>query len=398
MFVGYNVGNKSKFFIMISRRNMLKKGGAAIAAGLGGSGVMSVFAQQKSASKTVAGMKDLVGDDILIGAAIPKAEMPADKKALLIREFNSITPENCMKWTHIHRNGAFRFEPVDALVKLALENKMKVIGHVLVFNREGNYPMWIFKDGEKEASKELIWKRIRSYMEEVMGRYEGKIMAWDVLNEFVEPHEPFYRKTTLTEQLEADYPVKLFKLAEEISPKSQLIYNDYGIENPKRRKFIFDFVRSLKDKGCKVDVVGSQSHLELNSPLGENGSEIDTTIKEFAAIGVKTAFTELDIDVISRKPFWNAQTKEATKTTDPYKAGCPAEVLAQQAEVYKTFFDAVMRNKKHVDRVTLWGLTDGDSWLNSWPWKRTNHGLLFDRQCVSKPAHKAIMEVLRKHS
>ena len=35
---------------------------------------------------------------------------------------------------------------------------------------------------------------------------------------------------------------------------------------------------------------------------------------------------------------------------------------------------------KHVDRVTFWGFTDRRSWLNTWPWKRTNHGLLFDRE------------------
>ena len=54
----------------------------------------------------------------------------------------------------------------------------------------------------------------------------------------------------------------------------------------------------------------------------------------------------------------------------------------------------VMANIQHVDRVSFWGFTDGRSWLNNWPWKRVNHGLLFARGSKPKPAFHAIAEML----
>lgn len=44
---------------------------------------------------------------------------------------------------------------------------------------------------------------------------------------------------------------------------------------------------------------------------------------------------------------------------------------------------SVMADIKHIDRVSFRGFTDNDSWLNNWPWKRVNHGLLFDRTWTS---------------
>jgi endo-1,4-beta-xylanase len=66
------------------------------------------------------------------------------------------------------------------------------------------------------------------------------------------------------------------------------------------------------------------------------------------------------------------------------------EILEQQATVYREVMEAVMANIKHVDRVTFWGFSDRRSWLNNWPWKRVNHGLLFDREAKPKPAFHAV--------
>jgi endo-1,4-beta-xylanase len=46
---------------------------------------------------------------------------------------------------------------------------------------------------------------------------------------------------------------------------------------------------------------------------------------------------------------------------------------------------------KNVSRITFWGTTDSESWLNNWPIKgRTNYPLLFDRQGKPKKALYAI--------
>ena len=138
-------------------------------------------------------------------------------------------------------------------------------------------------------------------------------------------------------------------------------------------------------------MVGSQSHLEIAHQVEE---QIDATIKECAKLGVRCAFTELDVDVVPRGKYWSPKTRPEAIKQNPYIEGCPDEILRKQAGVYRDVFSAVMANREHVDRVTFWGLTDGHSWLNNWPWKRVNHGLLFDRQAKAKPAFHAVAEVL----
>jgi endo-1,4-beta-xylanase len=45
-----------------------------------------------------------------------------------------------------------------------------------------------------------------------------------------------------------------------------------------------------------------------------------------------------------------------------------------------------------ITRVTFWGVTDGDSWLNNWPVRgRTAYPLLFDRDGQPKPAFHAVV-------
>jgi endo-1,4-beta-xylanase len=139
----------------------------------------------------------------------------------------------------------------------------------------------------------------------------------------------------------------------------------------------------LQDRGCRVDVVGSQSHLELGDEIAD---QVATTIKECATLGIRCAFTELDVDVVSRKLYWNEKTRPEAIKQNPYVDGCPEQILEQQADAYRRLFEVVMENREHVDRVTLWGLDDGHSWLNNWPWKRVNHALLFDREARPKPA------------
>ena len=123
---------------------------------------------------------------------------------------------------------------------------------------------------------------------------------------------------------------------------------------------------------------------------------LDKMIKQFAAEGFRCALTELDVDVIPRASHWNAKTREEAGKQDPYANGCPNEVLERQAAVYREVMEAVIANVNHVDRVTVWGISDRHSWLNKWPWQRVNHGLLFDRDAKPKPAFHAVAGALKK--
>jgi endo-1,4-beta-xylanase len=342
-------------------------------------------------------LRSLAGGNPLIGTAIPNnfdRFFTADESAILATQFDSLTPENCMKWQFLcPREGEYRFEPIDQVMRFAAKNRQSVVGHTLIFNRDGNYPAWLFRDGEKEADAKLVWKRIEDHIMMLMSRYAGRMDSWDVLNEFIEVPAPGYRVTDLTRVLGSGYPERLFRIAAEIDPKAKLTYNDFSVERPDRLKAILAFVRSLRDKGCKIDVVGNQSHLELE---GRAADHLDKMLQQFAAEGFRCALTELDVDVIPRALHWNPKTREEANKQDPYVNGCPAGILEQQATVYREVMEAVISNIKHVDRVTFWGFSDRRSWLNTWPWKRTNHGLLFDRAAKPKPAFHAVASVLKK--
>jgi GH35 family endo-1,4-beta-xylanase len=365
--------------------------------GISASGLLFATPRALAQEPVLASLRALASGKPLMGTSVQtqfdKIYTPEEIQ-ILQTQFDSVTPENCMKWQYLcPQEGIYRFEPVDRLVDFATKNHQRVVGHTLIFNRDGNYPNWLFRDGEKEADAKLVWKRIEDHAGKLMSRYAGRIDSWDVLNEFVEVPSPGYRVTDLTRVLGASYPERLFKIAAEIDPKAKLTYNDFAVERPDRLQAILAFVRSLRDKGCKVDIVGSQSHLELDDKTAGN---LDNMIKQFAAEGFRCALTELDVDVISRARHWNQKTREEANKQDPYADGCPDEVLERQAAVYRQVMEAVMANVKHVDRVTVWGISDRHSWLNKWPWKRVNHGLLFDRDAKPKPAFHAVAGALAK--
>jgi len=373
----------------ISRRQFLR--------GISASGVCLASQRVLAAGAApIPSLRELAGGKPLIGTSVQtqfdKLYTPEEMN-LLITQFDSVTAENCMKWQYLcPKDGEYRFEPADRLVEFATKHQQKVVGHTLIFNRDGNYPTWLFKDGEKEANAKLVWKRIEDHAQKLMGRYAGRIDSWDVLNEFIEVPKPGYRETDLTRVLGADYPERLFKIAAQIDPKAKLTYNDFAVERPDRLKSILAFVRKLRHKGCKIDVVGSQSHLELGD---KSADDLDNMIKQFAAEGFQCALTELDVDVIPRSQHWNPKTRGQANQQNPYANGCPVEILTKQAEVYRKVMDAVMANRKQVDRVTVWGISDRHSWLNKWPWVRMNHGLLFDREAKPKPAFHAIAAALK---
>jgi endo-1,4-beta-xylanase len=100
--------------------------------------------------------------------------------------------------------------------------------------------------------------------------------------------------------------------------------------------------------------------------------------------------------MVPRQKFWtdNGKHREELEKQDPYAHGCPPEILHRQAEQYAKLFRIFSRHVDKIERVTFWGLTDKESWLNDWPWKRKNYPLLFDRDAAPKPAFYAVVDAV----
>ena len=187
--------------------------------------------------------------------------------------------------------------------------------------------------------------------------------------------------------------LKAFEFAHEADPDVELHYNDYGIEVGGKRDRALRLIRQIKAAGLRIDAVGIQGHWALESP---SPAEIEQGIQAFADEGLKVMITELDIDVLPRSHDYGADIA-ATEShgMDPYTAGLPDEVQRKLADRYGTLFATFLRHPQ-ITRVTLWGVSDRDTWLNYFPVRgRTNHPLLWDRQLQPKPAFTAVIEALQ---
>jgi endo-1,4-beta-xylanase len=332
-----------------------------------------------------------------IGVAVSAHRMNDSIYASVIqRQFNSITAENVMKWEFIHPEpGKYNFQPADSFVAFGEENNMYIVGHVLVWHQQT--PEWVFQDASgKPASRDTLLKRMHDHIATVVGHYKGRVDCWDVVNEAIDDNGEV-RKNAWYNIIGIDYVEKAFEYAHEADPDAVLLYNDYSLPTPMKRNGVVKLISSLKEKGVKVDAIGMQGHYHLDYPLL---SDLDSSITAFSKIGCKVMFTELDINVL---PFPTEQLGadialnfKYDKKYNPYPDALSDSMQTVLANRYAEFFKIFISHADVIDRVTLWGVEDGGSWLNYWPIHgRSNYPLLFDRKYKQKPAYWSIVELGR---
>ena len=313
--------------------------------------------------------------------------------ALIAREFNSVTAENAMKWGEIQPDGVnWRWERADRLVDFAQKNKMDVLGHTLLWHSQ--VPQSLFTDTErKPVSREVLLGKLKQHIDTLVGRYKGRVWAWDVVNEAIDEGNGWRRSQWLN-IIGEDFMEQAFRFARAADPKAQLLYNDYNMHNPAKRAFLVNVLKDYQARGVPIGGVGLQGHLGLDYPDME---EWERSIATYAGMGLKVHVTELDIDVLPRAANTGADIanrEQYAASNDPYKAGLPDEVQQKLADRYEQVFRILLKYRRNVERVTLWGLHDGISWKNNFPVRgRTNYPLLFDRQMQPKPAHDRLLKL-----
>lgn len=247
---------------------------------------------------------------------------------------------------------------------------------------------------------------MRDHIETIAGRYRGRIAYWDVVNEAVDlrqvvddngnsSEEAFLRPSKWLKILGEEYLELAFRFAAKADPSAKLLYNDYSMTSPAKAQFVADMCSRLRAKGVRVDGVGMQAHWHLEYPSTE---ELQQVLDIFRAAELSVHITELDLGVLPRSSTMQDadihRNVELAAELNPYVKGAPEDVLEAQARRYAELFEVLYANRDIVERVTFWGLQDGDSWLNDWPVKgRTAHPLLFDRALQRKPAYGAILNV-----
>jgi endo-1,4-beta-xylanase len=341
-------------------------------------------------------LKTVFAGKFKVGAALGTQQVMGDEPAaldLVVRQFNTITPENLMKWQEIHPQPTqYNFEPADRYVQFGEEHKMFIVGHNLVWHNQT--PAWVFEDESgKPLTRDALLKRLREHIQTIVGRYKGRINGWDVVNEGIDD-DGSLRKTKWREIIGDDYIEAAFRFAHEADPKAELYYNDYNEWQPKKRQSIKVLVHRLKSKRIRIDGIGLQGHWGLNYPSPD---ETEAMFNDYGKLGVKLMITELDVTLLpdgeSRRGADITQNIALRKELNPYAQGLPYEIEQKLARRFKEIFRSFARHADTIDRVTFWGIHDGNSWRNNWPVRgRLDYPLLFDRQLRPKAAFDSVVQ------
>ena len=337
-------------------------------------------------------------DLFYLGAAINENTiLGLDPKSATIvnSEFNTITPENSLKWMFIQpKPDKFNFKAADKYVEMGLKNNMYIVGHALVWHAQlADFMQNIDNSAETR-------KHVDNHINRLVSRYKGKINAWDVVNEAFE-EDGSLRASVFYKNMGEDYIEEVFRITEKADPDADLIYNDYNLYKPEKRAAVLKMVKNFKSNGTKINGVGVQAHWDLKSPSLE---EIEQIILDIHAEGVSVSFTELDISVLPNP--WEMVGAEVTQNfskfegdpkMNPYPNGLPDAVQEKLAKRYQDIFNLFVKHSDKINRVTFWGVMDKHSWLNDWPIKgRTNYPLLFDRDYQPKVAYESLLGVNTK--
>ena len=344
------------------------------------------FALLAAAAQQEAALKELMPKGMVIGVALNQRQFEGVDAAavdIITKQFNQISPENVLKFQPIHPAAdRYAFDAADRYVQFGVDRRMQVIGHTLVWHSQTG--AWVFQGADgKPADRDTLLARMRDHIRTVVGRYKGKIHGWDVVNEAID-EDGSLRKSPWQVGIGDDYIAKAFEFAREADPGAELYYNDFNLEKPAKRAGVIKLVRDLQARKLRIDGIGNQAHWRLETPAIE---EIDTALVELHATGLKVMYTELDINLLPNTP-----RGADPAIANPYANGLPEEVQHQLARRYADVFRVFLKHRDAVTRVTFWGLSDADSWLNR---GRMNYPLLWDRQRQPKPAFAAVVDALR---
>ncbi len=355
-------------------------------------------AQDKTDNLQPRSLKDAVGPRFKVGVGIGNRvfQNQLDTR-LLLQHFEILTPENCMKPEYLQpREGIWDFAETDRFAEFVRSNQLEMVGHCLVWAKDDRTAAWMMKHDGKPVTKEQLLARIEDHIETVVIRYRDVVTMWDVVNEALgDGNEGILRDSVYSRTSDIEFVVKAFETARKHAPDALLIYNDYNGHKPGKREKLIDFLRQLKSANVPVDAYGMQGHFELGD---DSLQQLRETFDELRKLGLKVVVSELDIDVVRRDRWWaeGGKFREELQQYDPFLDGMPADIEQQLADQYLALFQLFDQYQDIIVRVSFWNLHDGNSWLNYFPWNRTNHPLLFDRQRQPKKAFDTVYQFLQQ--
>ena len=355
-------------------------------------GSSCVFAQFRQVDpRENVGLKDAYKDYFTIGVALNQRNVSDDaQKALVIKQFNSVTAENDWKPGEIHpKEGVWNFEKADKIADFCRQNGIKMRGHCLCWHSQ--FADWMFTDKNgKPVKKEVFYQRLRDHIQTIMKRYKDVVYAWDVVNEAMADDNQFgprfgrggqapspYRQSRHFQLCGDEFIAKAFQFAREADPDVLLFYNDYSCVDEGKRERIYNMVKKMKDAGVPIDGIGMQGHYNIYFPSEE---QLEKAIVRFKEIVKHINITELDLRMNNES---GGQLMFSRGEAKPM----PAYMGTLQTDQYARLFKVFRKHADVIDNVTFWNLGDKDSWLGV-----NNHPLPFDENYRPKACFRAIRD------
>lgn len=305
-----------------------------------------------------------------IGTAVDMESLHDDSqyRQILAAQYNSIVPENAMKFDHIHPSQSqYDFSDADELVAFARANGMVIHGHTFVWHEA--LPGWLTAGSFTRSQLLAI---LKSHITTVARRYAGEVASWDVVNE-VMGGDGTLSDTFWLSGIGPEYIDSAFVWAHRADPTAKLYLNDTHAEalNTKSNA-ILSLVTSLRARGVPIDGVGFQGHFTLATP---GISDVRANLARFASADFDVRISEMDVRI--------ADTADAS-------------ALALQAGVYRDVLDACLRVPRCTG-LTTWGFTDRVSWVTSRVgYPGFGRALPFDANYAPKPAYEAMLQRLQE--
>lgn len=310
---------------------------------------------------------------------------------IIAAQFDTISPENVLKWGVAHpRLDGYNFEAADRYVAFGEKPKMFIVGHCLVWHSQT--PRWVFEDDQgKPRTRAALLALMREHIRTVVGRYKGRINGWDVVHEALN-EDGTMRQSPWHKISGQDYLLKAFQFAHEADPQAELYDNDYSLENEPKRKGAVELIRNLKLAGARGHGRRTPGPQPDGLAHGKAGGRDHRGLRRDRCPG-EYYRTRCRRSAAPNAAEHGGCFRDRVANSNPYKDGLREEVQQALAKRYAGL-DVFVQHRDVIDRVTFWGITDGDSWLNNFPTRgRTNYPLPFNRQGKPKPAFDAVLNV-----
>ncbi|KAK4032142.1 glycoside hydrolase superfamily [Parachaetomium inaequale] len=289
--------------------------------------------------------------DTLIGSGAINPTYLDDPQfaAVLGEQFNSLSPENEMKWSFLNpTEGHYNWDAIDRLVQFAEDNDMAVKGHGIISGCCN--PDYLLNITDPTAFRAAM----TAHFEAVMHRYDGKIDRWDVVTEALATQGGGMQANDFYSVLGPGYIEDAFRIARAADPDAKLFINENLVETyPGKRQELYDLVSGLVRAGVPIDGVALQLHITQVAPAP---GVITNIVTSYKALGLEVAIAEMDVHTLD---------------------------AALQADIYGAVVDEAL--KAGITDISFWGFTD----KHAYTWLPGAKPLMFDESYHAKGAFYA---------